>query len=313
MNEIQPMDGRRNAMKQLAGIGTLLAMGQVRADDKPAVGGMLERAIPRSGEQLPVIGLGTYDAFDVGSSQADRAPLREVLEVLVEQGGCLVDSSPMYGRAEAVVGDLQSELRLRPKLFLATKVWTSGRDAGIRQMEESFRLMRTQRMDLMQIHNLVDVRTHTATLEAWKQQERVRYVGVTHYHEGAYDQLETLIRTREYDFVQLNFSLSEREAEERVLPLAQEMGVAVIANRPFAKASLFGRVRGKALPEWAKEFDCESWAQFFLKYIVSNPAITCVIPATSKPAHARDNLRAGYGRMPDEATRRRMVEYMDRL
>ena len=313
MNEVEPMGGRRSAMKQLAGIGTLLAMGQVPAAERPAGDGMLERTIPRSGEPLPVIGLGTYDAFDVGSSPTDRAPLAEVLGVLVDQGGSLVDSSPMYGRAEAVVGDLQSELGLRPKLFLATKVWTSGRDAGIRQMEESFRLMRTHRMDLLQIHNLVDVRTHTATLKEWKQHERVRYVGVTHYHEGAYDHLEALIRTREYDFVQLNFSMSEREAEERVLPLAQEMGVAVIANRPFAKASLFGRVRGKALPEWAKEFDCESWAQFFLKYIVSHPAITCVIPATSKPGHARDNLKAGYGRMPDEATRGKMVEYMARL
>jgi diketogulonate reductase-like aldo/keto reductase len=313
MNETQPMGGRRSAMRQLAGIGTLLAMGQVQGTEKPAGGGMLERTIPRSGELLPVIGLGTYDAFDVGSSPTDRTPLGEVLEALVEQGGSLVDSSPMYGRAEGVVGDLQSQLGLRPKLFLATKVWTSGRDAGIRQMEESFRLMRAQRMDLMQIHNLVDVRTHTATLKEWKQQQRVRYVGVTHYHEGAYDQLEALIRSREYDFVQFNFSLSEREAEERVLPLAQEMGVAVIANRPFAKASLFGRVRGKALPEWAKEFDCESWAQFFLKYIVSHPAITCVIPATSKPGHARDNLKAGYGRMPDEATRGKMVEYMARL
>jgi len=313
MNEVQPMGGRRSAIKQLAGIGTLLAMGQVPAAERPAGDGMLERTIPRSGEPLPVIGLGTYDAFDVGSSPTDRAPLAEVLGVLVEQGGSLVDSSPMYGRAEAVVGDLQSELGLRPKLFLATKVWTTGRDAGIRQMEESFRLMRTHRMDLLQIHNLVDVRTHTATLKEWKQHERVRYVGVTHYHEGAYDQLEALIRTREYDFVQLNFSMSEREAEERVLPLAQEMGVAVIANRPFAKASLFGRVRGKALPEWAKEFDCESWAQFFLKYIVSQPAITCVIPATSKPGHARDNLKAGYGRMPDEAMRRKMVEHMAHL
>jgi len=187
MSELESIGGRRDAIRQLAGIGTLLAMGQVRAAEKPRGSGMLERTIPRSGEALPVIGLGTYDAFDVGASQADRAPLGEVLEVLVEQGGSLVDSSPMYGRAEAVVGDLQSELGLRPKLFLATKVWTSGRDAGIRQMEESFRLMRTSRMDLMQIHNLVDVRTHTATLKEWKQQERVRYVGVTHYHEGAYD------------------------------------------------------------------------------------------------------------------------------
>ena len=281
------------------------------ARDMPGPGAMLERAIPSSGERLPVIGLGTYDAFDVGSSPADRAPLGEVLQALVADGGGVVDSSPMYGRAEAVVGDLQEELGLRSHLFLATKVWTSGRDAGVRQMEDSFRLMRTHRMDLMQIHNLVDVKTHTATLKEWKQQERVRYLGVTHYHDGAYDQLEALIKTKEYDFVQLNFSLSERKAEARVLPLAQQMGVAVIANRPFAKASLFSRVRGKVLPEWAKAFDCDSWAQFFLKYIVSHPAITCVIPATSKRDHVRDNLRAGYGRMPDEAMRRRMAQYID--
>ena len=281
------------------------------ARNMPGPGAMLERAIPSSGERLPVIGLGTYDTFDVGSSPADRAPLGEVLQALVADGGGVVDSSPMYGRAEAVVGDLQEELGLRSHLFLATKVWTSGRDAGVRQMEDSFRLMRTHRMDLMQIHNLVDVKTHTATLKAWKQQERVRYLGVTHYHDGAYDQLEALIKTKEYDFVQLNFSISERKAEARVLPLAQQMGVAVIANRPFAKASVFSRVRGKVLPEWAKAFDCDSWAQFFLKYIVSHPAITCVIPATGKPDHVRDNLRAGYGRMPDEATRRRMAQYID--
>ena len=313
MNAVHSVAGRRYAMKQLARIGALLAMGQVRAADRPETGAMLERAIPASGERLPVIGLGTYDAFDVTSSPADRGPLREVLEALVAQGGSVVDSSPMYGRAEAVVGELQEELGLRRQLFLATKVWTSGRDAGIAQMEESFRLMRTQRMDLMQIHNLVDVGTHTATLLEWKKQGRVRYLGVTHYHEGAYGQLEALIKTKQYDFVQLNFSMSEREAEERVLPLAQEMSVAVIANRPFAKSSLFTRVRGKTLPEWAKDFDCASWAQFFLKYIVSQPAITCVIPATSKPSHARDNLRAGYGRMPDEPMRRRMVQYLDRL
>jgi diketogulonate reductase-like aldo/keto reductase len=192
-------------------------------------------------------------------------------------------------------------------------VWTSGKDAGIRQMEDSFRLMKTQTMDLMQIHNLVDWKTHTATLKDWKKQGRVRYIGITHYHEGAYDDLERLIKTRDYDFVQLNYSVAEREAESSVLPLAQQMGVAVIANRPFAKANLFSRVRGKEVPDWAAEFDCRSWAQFFLKYIVSHPALTCAIPATSKPKHLADNMQAAYGRLPDAKARRRMAEYVDAL
>ena len=278
-----------------------------------ATGTAIKRAIPASGEQTPVIGLGTYQAFDVGTSASDRAPLKEVLQALVNNGGSVVDSSPMYGRAEEVVGDLTAELGLRPSLFLATKVWTSGRDAGVRQMEESFRLLKTQTIDLMQIHNLVDWKTHTATLKQWKQQGRVRYIGITHYHEGAYDELERLIKTRQYDFVQLNYSIAEREAENSVLPLAQEMGVAVIANRPFAKASLFSRVRGKQLPEWARDFDCSSWAQFFLKYIVSHPALTCAIPATSNPKHMQDNMMAGVGRLPDVETRRRMARYVEEL
>ncbi len=231
----------------------------------------------------------------------------------MNNGGSVVDSSPMYGRAEEVVGDLTAELALRPSLFLATKVWTSGRDAGVRQMEESFRLLKTQTIDLMQIHNLVDWKTHTATLTQWKQQGRVRYIGITHYHEGAYDDLERLIKTRQYDFVQLNYSIAEREAENSILPLAQETGVAVIANRPFAKASLFSRVRGKQVPEWARDFECTSWAQFFLKYIVSHPALTCAIPATSNPKHMQDNMMAGVGRLPDAETRRRMAKFVDDL
>jgi diketogulonate reductase-like aldo/keto reductase len=313
MIEGSHMSTRRAVLKGIAGASAWLAMAASQAQQTSAPGAVIKRAIPRSGEHLPVIGLGTYDAFDVGRSESDRAPLKEVLNGLVDMGGSLVDSSPMYGRAEAVVGDLTAELGLRPSLFLATKVWTSGRDAGIRQMEDSFRLMQTQTMDLMQIHNLVDWKTHTATLKEWKKQGRVRYIGITHYHEGAYDDLERLIKTRDYDFVQLNYSIGEREAEESVLPLAQEIGVAVIANRPFAKANLFSRVRGKDVPDWAKEFDCSSWAQFFLKYIVSHPALTCAIPATSKPTHLADNMRAAYGRLPDEKTRRRMAEFVDRL
>jgi diketogulonate reductase-like aldo/keto reductase len=307
------MTSRRTVLKGIASASAWLAAGGSTAREAIATGTAIKRAIPVSGEQIPVIGLGTYQAFDVGSSASDRAPLKEVLQGLVDNGGSVVDSSPMYGRAEEVVGDLGAELALRPSLFLATKVWTSGRDAGVRQMEESFRLLRTQTRDLIQIHNLVDWKTHTATLKQWKQQGRVRYIGITHYHEGAYDELERLIKTRQYDFVQLNYSIAEREAENSVLPLAQEMGVAVIANRPFAKASLFSRVRGKQLPEWAHEFDCSSWAQFFLKYIVSHPAVSCAIPATSNPKHMADNMMAGVGRLPDIEMRRRMAQYVDAL
>jgi len=305
------MNSRRSLIKALAGAGVLMMTDKIRGQ-QPVAGAIIKRPVPSSGEQVPVIGLGTYQAFDVGSDGA-RESLKQVLNELINKHGSVIDSSPMYGRAEAVVGDLTAELNLRPSLFFATKVWTSGRDAGIRQMEESFRLMRTQTMDLMQIHNLVDWRTHTATLKDWKQKGRVRYIGITHYHSGAYDDLERLIKTREYDFVQLNYSIAEREAERSILPLAQEMGVAVIANRPFAQSSLFSRVRGKTVPAWAAEFDCTSWAQFFLKYIVSHPALTCAIPATNKPEHMADNMMAGNGRLPDAQTRRKMAEYLDTL
>lgn len=303
------MTSRRDALKRLLACGGLLYAGAGTTQDSA----MLRRPLPKGNESLPVIGLGTYQAFDVGSTRAELDPLADVLRTLVRQGGSVVDSSPMYGRAEGAVGEAAALAGVGAQLFHATKVWTSGRDNGIRQMEESFRLMRVERMDLMQIHNLQDWRTHTATLRDWQQRGRVRYLGITHYHEGAYGELETLLKTRQYDFVQLNFSIAERTAEERVLPLAQELGVAVIANRPFAQANLFRRVKGRELPPWAAEFDCDSWAQFFLKYIVSHPAVTCAIPATSKTRHAEDNLRAGYGRLPDAAQRERMARWMDSI
>ncbi len=274
---------------------------------------MLQRNIPATGEALPVLGLGTYGAFDAGATDAAREPLRQVLRTLVEGGGSVVDSSPMYGRAEDVVGTLQAELQLRNGLFLATKVWTSGRDAGIRQMQESLRRMRTDTMDLLQIHNLVDWRTHTDTLQQWKEAGRVRYIGITHYHAGAYAELAKAMRTGSYDFVQLNYSIAEREAEDSLLPLAQELGLAVIVNRPFAQSGLFARVRGASLPGWAAELGCTSFAQLFLKYILAHPAVTCVIPATRNPGHLRDNLQAATGRLPDPETRRRIAEYFDRL
>ncbi|MBI4204807.1 MAG: aldo/keto reductase [Betaproteobacteria bacterium] len=302
---------RRCALKLLA--GSLLAMTGLAHSADAAVKGILKRAIPRSGERLPAVGLGTWQTFDVGPRAAERAELKEVLRLLVEQGASVVDSSPMYGQAERVVGDLAADLGIHERLFLATKVWTSGREAGIRQMENSLKLLRAQRIDLMQVHNLRDLATHLKTLREWKAAGRIRYLGITHYHEGAYRDLERLVKTREYDFVQFNYSMSEREAEERLLPLCADSGTAVIVNRPFAQASLFGKVKGKPLPSWAAEFDCASWAQFFLKYLVAHPAVTCVIPGTRRVAHLKDNLQAGFGRLPDAAARLRMVEYLERL
>ena len=274
---------------------------------------MAARPIPASGEMLPVVGLGTYQSFDVGSGAAERDPVKEVLRLFAQQGGKLVDSSPMYGPSESVVGDLAAELGISGALFMATKVWTSGREAGIRQMEESLRRMKVERMDLMQIHNLLDWKTHLGTLQQWKAAGRIRYIGITHYHSGAYAELERLMKTKDFDFVQFNYSIAEREAEDRILPLAHELGIAVIVNRPFAQASLFSRVKGKDVPAWAAEFDCRSWAQFFLKYILAHPAVTCVIPATGKPQHLVDNMMAGVGCFPDAAMRQRMVKFMDKL
>ena len=274
---------------------------------------MAQRPVPFSGELLPVVGLGTYQSFDIGGGAAEREPVKEVLRLFVQHGGKLIDSSPMYGRSESALGELAAELAVTQKLFMATKVWTSGREAGIRQMEESLRRMQVPRMDLMQIHNLQDWQTHLKTLKEWKSAGRIRHAGITHYHSGAYAELERLMKMKEFDFVQFNYSIAEREAEERILPQAQDLGIAVIINRPFAQASLFARVKGKDLPAWAAEFDCASWAQFFLKYILAHPAVTCVIPATGKPKHLVDNMMAGIGRLPDAATRTRMVKIMDAL
>jgi len=274
---------------------------------------MLRRAIPRSGELLPAIGLGTYIVFDVAPNAPEMAELREVLKTFVAGGASVVDSSPMYGHAESAVGKLASELALRPSLFLATKVWTTGREAGIRQMQDSLRLLRTQRIDLMQVHNLLDLATHLKTLREWKRAGTIRYLGITHYHSGAYGELERLLKTRDYDFVQFNYSLAEREAETRLLPLAAETGTAVIINRPFAQGELFASVRNQALPAWAAEFDCASWAQFFLKYILAHPAVTCVIPGSGKVRHMTDNLAAGKGRLPDAAQRKRMAALIQSL
>jgi diketogulonate reductase-like aldo/keto reductase len=307
-NPRNPM--RRLVLQALATTAVSAAMVHRSSAEAPV---MAARPIPASGEILPVVGLGTYQSFDVGREASERDPLKDVLRLFVQQGGKLVDSSPMYGPSESVVGDLAVELGITGRLFMATKVWSSGQEAGRRQMEESMRRMRVERMDLMQIHNLLDWKTHLATLKQCKTAGRIRYIGITHYHSGAYPELERLMRTRDFDFVQFNYSIAEREAEERILPLARDLGIAVIVNRPFAQASLFARTRGKEVPAWAAEFDCRSWAQFFLKYVLSHPAVTCVIPATGKPGHLLDNMMAGIGRLPDESMRRKMAVFMDGL
>jgi diketogulonate reductase-like aldo/keto reductase len=266
---------------------------------------MLTRRIPSTGEELPAIGLGTWQTFDVGPGE--RAPLEEVLREFVALGGRLVDSSPMYGRSEEVVGAVTSKLGLREQLFLATKVWTSGRQKGIEQMESSLRKLRAPRLDLMQVHNLVDVETHLATLRDWKAEGRIRYIGITHYTAGAHAEVEALMRRETFDFLQINHSVAEPEAERRILPLALEKGIAVIANRPFATGELLRRLSKRPLPGWAAEIDCTSWAQVLLKYVISHPAITCAIPATGNLTHLRDNMAAGSGRLPDEALRARMA------
>ena len=224
---------------------------------------LITRAIPSSGEKLPVIGLGTWRVFDVGPSQPERSPLEEVLRVFVQRGAHVIDSSPMYGRAEEVIGELATKLGIRSSLFLATKVWTTGKREGIESMERSFARLQTKRIDLMQVHNLIDAETHLATLREWKSAGRIRYIGVTHYEASAFPAVEKILAREKLDFVQINYSLMEREAEQRVLPLAQERGVAVIVNRPFGGGDLFERARAQKLPEWAAEFDCKSWAQFF--------------------------------------------------
>src|SRR5688572_8292999 len=292
------MDPRRRAL-----VAAFLGSFMTRAQGAQ----LAVKPIPSSQEALPVIGLGTWQTFDAGANAAARAPLREVLGSFARAGGRVVDSSPMYGSSESVVGDLAVDLGVRERLFLATKVWTRGREDGVLQMQQSFRRLRADRMDLMQVHNLVDVATHTKTLQEMRAAGQVRYIGITHYTSSAYAEVERWLKTRAYDFLQINYSLAEREAEQRLLPLAQDRKIAVIANRPFAEGALFRRTKGKSLPPWAAELGIASWAQFFLKWIVANPAVTCAIPGTGRPDHMADNLAAGRGALPDAAGRQRMA------
>ncbi|WP_373047537.1 aldo/keto reductase [Vulgatibacter sp.] len=297
---------RRTFLHLAAGAAALAATPALAAKKERQP--LITRTIPSTGEVLPAVGMGTWQTFDVGAAEAERAPLREVLRTFFDGGGRLIDSSPMYGRSEAVVGDLVSAggwTKLPP--FLATKVWTRGREDGIAQMNESFRRMRTERIDLMQVHNLVDVETHLATLRTWKEQGRVRQVGITHYQVGAFDEVERLMKAHPLDFVQLPYSVGVRDAEKRLLPLARERGIAVLVMRPFEGGSLLREARAKPLPALAAALGATSWAQLFLLFILANPAVTCAIPATGKPAHMAENVAAMRCKLPDEAQRKQLL------
>ncbi|SEO05899.1 Predicted oxidoreductase [Mucilaginibacter gossypiicola] len=273
---------------------------------------MLKRIIPSSGEELPVIGLGTWQTFDASNSKA-YPTLESVLHKMHTSGGSLIDSSPMYGRSEQVIGDITSQMDIADQYFYATKVWTRGLQEGIRQMENSMLKMKRKRLDLIQIHNLTDWQTHLPILQRWKETKRIRYTGITHYTDSSHEELEQIMRAQKVDFVQFNFSLSERHAEKRLLDAAADLGVATLINRPLGSGNLFNKVKGKALPGWAEELGIETWSAYFLKYIISHPAVTCVIPATADVAHAIDNFNAGDGELPDPATREKMVAYLKRL
>ncbi|BCS35370.1 aldo/keto reductase [Luteitalea sp. TBR-22] len=268
---------------------------------------MISRTIPSSGVAVPVIGVGTWRGFDVGADSTKRQQLADVLRALFEAGGRVIDSSPMYGTSEEVAGDLLTALRAHDAAFVATKVWTEGRDAGIAQMEASMRKLQHPRLELMQIHNLVDWRTHLGTLRAWKKEGRIAHLGITHYRDDAHEALEAVMAAEVIDSVQLNYSIDNRAAERRLLPLAADRGIAVLVNLPFGGGGLLRKVQGKPLPGWAAEIGCRTWAQVLLKYVVAHPAVTCVIPGTSRPEHMRENAGAGSGPLPDDALRRRMV------
>lgn len=298
---------RREFLSWLGMLG-LAAMG-TRAAGQERRNPILTRPIPVSGEQLPVIGLGTWQTFDETLTPETRERLKSVLMILFESGGRVIDSSPMYGRSEAVVGELTKELGINEKLFLATKVWTRGGKEGEAQMTDSLNKMKRAKMDLMQIHNLLDWQTHRQTLRKWKEDGKIRYWGITHYTTGAFSEMARIMQAEQPDFIQIPFSIAERRAEDILLPLAQDLGIAVLVNRPYEGGSLFRQVKGQELPAWAGEFDCNSWGQFFLKYILSFPAITCVIPGTANPNHMRDNIQAGMGKLPDAAQRKQMLDF----
>jgi aryl-alcohol dehydrogenase-like predicted oxidoreductase len=303
------IDGRRAFLRVAA--GSVLALPLLSSALAQSSGTQTQpmntRPIPSTGEPLPVVGCGTWRTFDVGDDAAAQAKLADVLRVLFDAGGSVIDSSPMYGSSEAVAGTLLTRLAAHQKAFVATKVWTEGRDAGIAQMEESMRRLQQPRIDLMQVHNLVDWRTQLATLRDWKASGRIRYIGITHYTSSAFDEVEAIMRTEKIDFVQIDYSADDRDAEARILPAAKERGIGVVINQPFGGGSLLARLRGRPLPGWAADIGCTSWAQVLLKFVLAHPAVTCVIPGTGRPEYMIDNVHAGIGRYPDDALRKQIV------
>ncbi len=298
---------RRDALKLAVAAGLTPAVLHAAAEET-----MRTRPIPSTGEPLPVVGLGTYEVFDVGGSPDELAMRRDIVDRLLDAGGSMLDTSPMYNRSERIIGEVLHASGRRDDCFLATKVWTDGKDRGAAQMQRSAELMNVEVIDLMQVHNLRDTDVHMNTIRAWQESGRLRYNGLTHYTASALDDMEAAMKKHKPQFIQINYSLGEREADKRLLPLAADMGIAVIANRPFVTGNLFAAVRGRELPDWAATF-ADSWGQFFLKYIIGHDAITCVIPATSKATHMADNLGAGFGPLPDAAARERMVRFMASL
>ena len=300
------MTTRRDFLKA----GVLLAASSgmsSRADET-----MLSRVIPGTDEHLPVVGLGTWQVFDVAGSEGEIETRRQIVAALFDAGGSLIDSSPMYNRSERIVGEVLAAGGLHERAFLATKVWIDGRDQGLQQMRRSAELMQTDRIDLMQVHNRRDIDAHWPAILELQQDGFLRYTGITDYRESANDALMALMRRYRPDFVQINYSLIERGADRALLPLAQDLGIAVLINRPFVEGRLFRAVGGRDLPDWAREF-ADSWGQFFLKFIIGHPAVNCVIPATSKVHHMVDNAGAGIGPLPDETTRRRMLDFIETL
>ena len=293
-------------------LNAAIALGLAPNPSYPEPERMLTRTIPGTDESIPVIGLGTYEVFDIAGSAAEIETRKEIVDLLLEKGGSLVDSSPMYNRAEKVVGDIIEAGGNRNDLFLATKVWTNGKSAGEAQMRRSADMMNAVTIDLMQVHNLRDLDVHMTTIREWQNDGRIRYNGITHYTASAHRAVARAMQEYRPQFIQINYSLGEREAGQQLLPLAQDLGIAVLINRPFMAGRLFRAVRNRQLPGWAAAF-AESWGQFFLKFIVGHPAVTCVIPGTSKPHHMADNLGAGFGPVPDEATRQQMAAFWDSL
>lgn len=304
------MIDRRTLLKGVIAAASLPALSPANGQEQ---GAAIARAIPSTGERLPVIGMGSMNTFDVPNDAANMARLTEVLQAFFDNGGALLDSSPMYGNAEEMLGNVLQHVVRKDALFSATKVFADGKQQGIDEMYRSMGRMRVTHVDLMQIHNLRDWRTHIETLKEWKADGKIRYIGVTTSHGRRHDELIEAMQVVDFDFVQFTYNIADREAEQRLLPMARDRGAATLINLPFGRATLFDKVRGKSLPDWAAEFDCTSWAQFFLKFCLADPAVTCLIPATSKPHHMVDNMAAGVGRLPDKAMSRRMIKYMESI